>query len=109
MVMADPTDLGHGKKESDTTFKAIDTTFKELMGTSDTIQTNKAPKFANNFPATKGKEITQRSPNIKRGPKGPDIRRALTALLKASILINAIGGKKKFGTSREAGGTEEQR
>ena len=109
MVIADPTDLGHGKKKSDTTFKASDTTFQELMGPSDTIKTDKAPKFANNFPATKGKEVTQRSPNIKRGLKDPDIRRALTALLKASILINAIGGKKKFGTSREAGGTEEQR
>ena len=94
--------------------KESDTIFKELMKPSDTIKTNKAPEFANQFPATKGKEITQGSPDIKRVMEAPDKRisleRALQqALLKASILINAIGRKTSFGTSREPGGTQEQR
>ena len=89
--------------------KVSDTTFKKLMGQYDTMKTNKGPKFANQFLATKGMEITQRSPDIKIAIKAPDIRRAAHALLKASILINAIGRKKNIGTSREAGGTEEQR
>ena len=94
--------------------KESDTIFKELMKPSDTIKTNKALEFANKVPATKGTEVTQGSPDIKRVMEAPDIRRHLEralqqALLKASILINAIGRKTSFGTTREAGGTQEQR
>ena len=85
--------------------KEYNTTFKELIGPSDNMTMKKVPKFANQFLATKGKENTQRSPDINRVIEAPDIRRAIMALLKTSILINAIGRKKNFGTLRKAGGT----
>ena len=83
-------------------------TSKMLIGSPDSMR-------ANQIVATKGKEGTKRSnklirrPNIRRAIMAPDIRGALKALLEASSLLSAVGGKKTVGTSREAGGAKDQR
>ena len=83
-------------------------TSKMLIGSPDTTRTNQ-------IVATTGKEGTKRSdklikrPDIRRAIKTPDIRGALKALLEASSLLSAVGGKKTVGTSREAGGAKDQR
>ena len=83
-------------------------TFKELIGPPDTMK-------ANQIVATKRKENTKRPkklirhPNIRRAVTAPDIRQALKALLEATSLLSAIGGKKTVGTSRETGETKDQR
>ena len=75
-------------------------TFKELIGPPDTMK-------ANQMDATKGKESTERPnklirrPNNRRAVTAPDIRRALKALLEASSLLNAIGGKKTVGETKD--------
>ena len=83
-------------------------TSKLLIGSPDTMR-------ANQIVTTKGKEGTKRSnklirrPNIRRAVMAPDIRGALKALLEATSLLSAVGGKKTVGTSREAGGAKDQR